>query len=344
MQQSVPRHLARVVVFCATPFLAACGDGTGPPGPPTLPALPALEQTPHSQLGGVRIAFERMGGQAGAVYWLDGGSGNSGGFTFGAGGDPALSPDGRRIAYRSLTDFTTLWDVYVVDPDGSASQQLSSEPGNAEGAPTWTTGGAVVWGAGGTTIRFVRHATGSAQPETIGSFSHQPGEYCPAYMVTMDGPPSVAPSGELLFVCQRQALYRMVPNGQPVLLHQPSNDTAYISHAAWSPNGQRVAFLSHRTAQHTSGPGFVRIYTLDATGGTPSLVAERIVPAGSEQFGNAPHLTLCWAGSDRIVFAAPTGRFAAHIFVVPAAGGTPVQLTSAAGVSDGSVSCSRGTS
>lgn len=216
--------------------------------------------------------------------------------------------------------------------------------GGPGGGVYWLDGGSVVWGVVGRPIRIVRHATGNAQSQTIGSFEQPFSQLCPAYMGSMDGPPSVSPSGEVLFVCQRQALYRRVPNGQPALLCQRPDDTAFVRNAAWSPNGERVAFLSHRTAQHTSGPGFVRIHMLNATGGTPTLVAERIVPAGSEQFGNAPHLTLCWAGSDRIVFAAPTGQFTAHIFVVPAAGGMPEQLTSAPGVSDGSVSCSRGAS
>jgi hypothetical protein len=336
MRQSPPVRLARIVGLSAVALLPACGDGTGPT--PENPSLRALEQTPHAQLGNVRIAFERMGGDASGIYWLDGGSGNWGGFTKFA-IEPALSPDGRRLAFRTLTSFATSYDVYVSDLVGGGRQQLSSEPGNVEGAPTWTADGAVVWGVWERPFRFIRHATGNAQPETIGSFAQPPSQPCPAYAATMDGPPSVSMSGELLFVCQRMALYRMAPNGQPVLLYERDPDAHYLRHAAWSPAGDRIAFLSHRTAEHSAEPGFVRIFVLDLAGGPPTLVTERTIPAGSGEFGNAPRLTLCWAGN-RIVFAAPTGHFTAHIFVVPAAGGTPVQVTSAPGVSDGSVSCS----
>jgi dipeptidyl aminopeptidase/acylaminoacyl peptidase len=336
MRQSPPVRLACLVALSAVALLPACSDGTGPSGPP-LP--PALEQTPHGQIGNVRIAFERLGSLAGAIYWLDGGSGNWGGFT-GLATDAALSPDGRRIAFRTLTDNATFWDVYVADVNGGGRQQLSSEALNSETAPTWTTDGAVVWGVMGAPIRFVRHVTGSAQPETIGSFEQPFSQPCPAYS-PFDGRASVSPSGELLFVCQGQALYRMVPSGQPALLYQRDDEAALIRHADWSPSGDRVVFLSHRMAENSNEPGFVRIHMLDATGSTPTLVAERSIPAGSADFANGRRLTLCWAGSDRIVFAAPTGQFTAHIFVVPVAGGTPVQLTSAPGVADGPVSCSR---
>jgi hypothetical protein len=330
-------RLVSLVALSSAALLAACGDKTGPPDPPEPPPL---EATPHAQLGNVRIAFARLGGEASGTYWLDGGSGNWGRFEeFGV--DPALSPDGRRVAYRSLTSFATSWDVYVADLAGGNRQQLSSKAGNAEGAPTWTADGAVVWGEAAQDYRFVRIATGSSQPETIGSFAQPPGQYCPAYMSTLDGPPSMSASGEILFVCQRMALYRMTSNGIPVLLHMRADgDAAAIRHAVWSPTGDRVAFLSHLTAEFSGALGSVRVYVMEATGGTPTLIAERTIPASAGEYGNAPQLTLCWAG-DRIVFVAPTGHFTAHIFVAPAAGGTPLQVTTAAGVSDGSVSCSR---
>lgn len=334
------RFVGFIALTSAT-LLPSCSDGSGPPGPPNPPAPAALEEVPHAALGNVRVAFERLS-PTGGVYWVDGGSGNRGASPIGLATDPAISPDGRRIAFRALSSFQTSWDVYVADVDGGGRQQLSAEVGNAESGPTWAHDGAVVWAVYFNPVRFVRNAAGAVQPATLASVPPSPPmQYCP-YYTSIDGPPSMSPAGELLFVCNRRGIYRLVPSGQPVLVHmRPENADDWIRHAAWSPTGDRIAFLSHRYTEHSMQPGHVRVFVLDATGGEPALVTEHVVPAGSAQFGNAPRLTLCWAGSSHIVFAAPTGQFTAHIFAASIAGGAAIQVTTAAGVSDGSVSCSR---
>jgi hypothetical protein len=166
MRQSPPVRLACLVALSAVALLPACSDGTGPSGPP-LP--PALEQTPHGQIGNVRIAFERLGSLAGAIYWLDGGSGNWGGFT-GLATDAALSPDGRRIAFRTLTDNATFWDVYVADVNGATP---AATP--ARSAARRSAGGG--WHAltCGTGARRARH-TAAMMRDTISSATTRSGD------------------------------------------------------------------------------------------------------------------------------------------------------------------------
>jgi TolB protein len=48
--------------------------------------------------------------------------------------DPSWSPDGMHIVYASNSGGR--WDIYVMDWDGSDSEQLTSTGGNF--APTWS--------------------------------------------------------------------------------------------------------------------------------------------------------------------------------------------------------------
>ncbi len=55
------------------------------------------------------------------------------------GSTPAVSPDGRRIAFASERD-QGLWSLYVVDADGSRTRRLTRSPG-IDGPPAWSEGG-----------------------------------------------------------------------------------------------------------------------------------------------------------------------------------------------------------
>ncbi len=46
-------------------------------------------------------------------------------------GDPAWSPDGRSIAFRSTRDGNT--DIYVMNADGSEQRNLTRSPANEDG-------------------------------------------------------------------------------------------------------------------------------------------------------------------------------------------------------------------
>jgi hypothetical protein len=54
---------------------------------------------------------------------------------------PALSPDGRNIAFMSQRDEN--WEIYLVNADGSGLQRLTDDPAD-DGLPTWSPDGKVI--------------------------------------------------------------------------------------------------------------------------------------------------------------------------------------------------------
>ncbi|MEW5958521.1 MAG: AAA family ATPase [Chloroflexota bacterium] len=54
---------------------------------------------------------------------------------------PALSPDGRQVAYMARDEGN--WDIYVVNADGSGLKRLTTDPAR-EGLPTWSPNGKVI--------------------------------------------------------------------------------------------------------------------------------------------------------------------------------------------------------
>jgi TolB protein len=54
---------------------------------------------------------------------------------------PAVSPDGKQIAFMSRRDGN--WNIYVVNSDGTGLRQLTDDPAN-DGLPTWSPDGKVI--------------------------------------------------------------------------------------------------------------------------------------------------------------------------------------------------------
>jgi Tol biopolymer transport system component len=329
------RHFPLLIFVLA----ASCrlGEGVGGPG---LDPLPALEAVDFAQLGSARIAFRRIGpfpGNYDGMYWIDGGE-----RTWGAGSqgvsDPAISPNGNRLAFRAPTGSINEFDVWVSSLEGADQVRLSSEPGNLEGAPSWTPDGRVIYAVFGRPLTVVRQAAvQSSVPETIGVIE---GDVCPR-MVPVDGPISVDAGGTLLFACRGDRVYSMAPNADPVQVVSRVAGMGRIEQAVWSPDGQRIAYLEWLETSATQ-PGHVRIHSVTRSGGDHNLVASVVHPAGARTWFGLAVASLCWtADGSRIVFTAPEADLVARVFVVSASGGTVTRLTSAPGTSDGSVSCRR---
>jgi hypothetical protein len=332
-------------------FMLACAVGLagclGDPGGTDFDAnepLPPLEEVPHQALGSGRIAFHRIGPQPvryAGIYWIDGATGSTGPGQR-AVTDPFISPDGGRTVFRAPSGSITAFDIWVSGLDGSNPQRLTDLQGNSEGPPSWTPGSEVVYPVFGSPVAIMRQPPlAGAGADQLASFAPPPDEPCP-HFTPGDGPIAVSGTGTLLFTCQWRAIYR-IPAGAttPVLVFSRPEGMENIRQAVWSPDGQRIAFVEWLPTQQAAA-GHVRVHVIDAAGQNLVTLATVSQPAGSRYYGDQSVASLCWsADGGTIVFTAPEADLTSRVFAVPAAGGTTTRITSAAGTSDGSVSCTR---
>jgi Tol biopolymer transport system component len=136
--------------------LLGCGSHDSPGITYTPPEVPSLESVSFALLGSGKIAFERIGGGGsyGAIYVVDATAGRSTHlFDNTVAWGPALSPDGRLLAYTSYNT-ATLYDVWVANVDGTGAQHVTNFP-SQEGPPTWTADGTRIVVVAGNFTSFV---------------------------------------------------------------------------------------------------------------------------------------------------------------------------------------------
>jgi TolB protein len=144
------------IVPSAPPAISGSGQDFPAPPPPPGPAgalLPALR--PSLPLARQQLAFSRVVGEPGDIYVLNGDGSGLVAVThnIAAGSTvrdllPAISPDGKRIAFASDRDnpqrTTHYWsELYVMDVDGSHVRRMLHSPLSGSGAtsPAWSPDG-----------------------------------------------------------------------------------------------------------------------------------------------------------------------------------------------------------
>jgi Tol biopolymer transport system component len=356
------RTLLAGVVFLT---VACRGDGPPGPSPPSAAPLPPLEVIPFEALGATKVVFQRIGpmGRWYGAYGIDGTARTSTPiFSVWSHWDGiAVSPDGHHVAYLALTlaDPSTFQDVYLARVDGAAAGIAAAFTGNTEGAPVWTPDGAVVFAvreteatsAGTrevTRIYRQRPSPAPADRRLVATMTRYPtaaGSAC--HDVELDGRISVSPSGALILTCTNAWIYRMERDGAvPVALYEApvanGQRVAQLHAPTWSPTGTQIAFIEQRSLRDASG--FTRVMRMDADGGNVTPLVSLPIPAdaGTISLARYNDVALCWTADGRhIVFTVPQGSLTSHLFVVSADGGAATRLTSAPGVTDASVSCTR---
>jgi TolB protein len=190
---------------------------------------------------------------------------------------PAWSPDGRFIAYRSEPhEYPELW---VMNADGSGQHRLTEDGGfpdwSAEGLIAYAPGG----GPSGRSGIAIMHADGSGRrrlPDT------EYGEY-----------PSWSPDGKRIAfnsnVSGQALMYVVDLDGSGVVDLSTVGEGGQV---AWSPDGRSILFASHR--DHSDNWREVYVMRPDGSG------VRRLTRAGGE--------TPAWAPDGRyIVFSAVGG-------------------------------------
>jgi hypothetical protein len=115
---------------------------------------------------------------------------------------------------------------------------------------------------------------------------------------------------------------------------------------AWNSSGTRVAFVEQEQDTTAGIISRIAVSVLDPATGVTTTLQEfhEVLPARGFEFVRS----LCWlAGDQNIIFTKPDrdpnepDRSSAHIYLVAANGGGLRQLTTATGVNDTELSCSR---
>jgi hypothetical protein len=332
-QNEARRSLAAALMILA--LVSGCRDTAAPD--PIDSALPPLEAVPFDALDGARIAFLRTRLEGGSgVMVVDGAARTSTQLPHHS--DPALSPDGSRIAFVRWTDFRTLFDTYIMDVATRSERQISSLAGQ-EHAPSWS-GADVVFHVHPPTLftRIYRVAVTGGAPVlvwegTAATLNQEP-----------EGRISTAATGTMTYTNQQRSLFVLEPGAtQPTPIYTAPAATRLFS-PVWSPDGSRIAFLE--ILYDAGGTrAETRIRTVDRTGGDLRLVVT-MEPGGSPELGGiTTQHTVCWLSPSRLAFTFGGGGAApfpvSSIYTVGVADGSVTRFTTASSVADVAVSCGR---
>jgi len=194
--------------------------------------------------------------------------------------DPAWSPDGRKVAFRSERDGNN--EVYVMNADGSRQHDVSRHPTDDWG-PTWSPDGRVLWNC----ARELHTGFRPCVVDAAGTALHTiPADIYVEYQAW-------SPDGtKIAFMSQEPGasgndpdynIYAMNADGTGItrLTDNPSDD----GFPSWSPDGTQIAFASTRDdcsnsdradCLSTGGIGpFFALYVMDADGSHQHRVTDK---------------------------------------------------------------------
>jgi Tol biopolymer transport system component len=193
--------------------------------------------------------------------------------------DPSWSPDGKQIAFRSHRDGDE--EIYVMNTDGTNQTNITDHP-QGDFSPAWS--------LDGERIAFASERAGDLYPNL--------------YLMNPDGTdvinltdnrsegeyPAWSPVGsEIAFACYQGGgrsagtspnydICRINRDGTGLV--NLTNDATYYMHPVWSPDGEKIAFMSERDGWPTlpaytplgykaSCSGDREIYVINADGTEP---------------------------------------------------------------------------
>jgi TolB protein len=244
--------------------------------------------TPTAAVANGRIAFSGVDGMTWQIYSVEP---NGTGLTqlsdvsdLEVAGDPAWSPDGKRIVYvvqRFHEDGRTdRSDIWIMNADGSDPRPLTDGPGSSA-SPAWSPNGTeIAFSRGDPSNLYVIGADGSGLRRVTSLTAGDDSASSPSW--SPDGSRIVfSPSGEVekdLYVVNRDGA------DERLLLHMPGLQIE----PAWSPDNETILFTSF-------DPAGVGLYAVGADGTNP-------IPLTDHRAAQSP----AWSPDGRqIAFIAP---------------------------------------
>jgi Tol biopolymer transport system component len=196
--------------------------------------------------------------------------------------------------------------IYLMNPDGSGVERLTSDPGDID----------LAWSPDGSRIAFVRFRGGNADIYVMNANGSE------VVRLTRDGAnsaPAWSPDGRKIAFARAAPgntdIYVMDPDGSNVT--NLTNDPLLESAPAWSPDGSRIAFSAY-----VSPPGPVHIYTMGADGTSRTKITDSELDDGSP----------AWSPDGRsIAFVRDSGS----IIVVEPDGSEPREVVNPGGLTGG---------
>ncbi len=265
----------------AAPTSSALGSPIQPAGqaapfdsplPPSSAQQPAVTPAQGAEVGG-RIVFhsERTGDFE--IWSMNPDGSDPQQLTQSAGLDvePAVSPDGKQIAFVSARDDPNQLNLYIMEIDGNNPRPLLALPGVLSFGPQWSPNGSQIAFSGSTGGHFEVYLVSAQGTDAKALTQPTADAKTPAdeQPVINNSRPSWSPDGKkLVFVSDRdggESLYTLeLSNGSVTRL-----TTGFYSDSLprWSPDGTTILFMSNR-ASTVKG-----LFTVPAAGGEPKLVA-----------------------------------------------------------------------
>jgi Tol biopolymer transport system component len=167
--------------------------------------------------------------------------------------DPAWSPDGSTIAFARSNAHGI--SVFVVDADGRNQSELT-DPSLSAQEPEWSPDGSMIAFSTGCDGIMVMRANGTGVRSVVPSG----GNDCP-------GSPTWSADGTSLVFQNDGELFVVRVDGTD-LRNLTKTFEAYEANPAWSPDGDRIAFV-----RAVDGDGSSEIWTMSPTGANLTLVA-----------------------------------------------------------------------
>ncbi len=216
-------------------------------------------------------------------------------------GEPALSPDGGRIAYTS--DAAGNRDIYIVDAHGGNPLRLTQDPG-PDSYPAWFPDGAG--------LAFVSQRPGGAGIWRIGQFGGGA-----TLLIRNASDPAVSPDGtRIAFACpgpggdDRIGVASLANPGDITLLTGDDGGLWRHRQPAWSPDGEQICYAT----QHD-------LWLVPSRGGVARPLSR----------GGVWDANPSWsADGKQVYFSSHRGNTLA-LWRISAAGGVPQRLTTGSG-------------